>query len=141
VKLARVFLAVLAAGFVACSEAPTQVEIEVAVFRVRAAHDEEFTVRIHDRETIRRAREALAGRLSAHPAGPILPGDGGINSPWSWHFDPDRVRISELDMEVCDGAPSYVEANRDEYLRLGYCPWGARIVSELSTPAFAALPN
>ena len=84
-------LVAIAGAFAACSDAPTQVRVEVAVFRVRAAHDEEFTIRVNDRETIRRAREALAGRLSAHPSGPILPGDGGVNAPWSWHFDPRLI--------------------------------------------------
>jgi hypothetical protein len=140
VKIHRLSPLLLAATLLSCSEAPTQVRVEVAVFRVSAAHGEEFTIQVKDRETIRRAREALAGRLNAHPSGPILPGDGGVNAPWSWHFDPDRVRMSELDMEVCDGAPSYVEANRDEYLHLGYCPWGARVVTE-RTPALAIPPN
>jgi hypothetical protein len=124
----------------ACGDGTTQVRIEVSVFQVRAAHGEEFTIRIADRETIRRAREALAGRLDAHPSGPILPGDGGFNAPWSWHFDPARVRMSELDMEICDGAPSDVEGHKDEYLRIGYCPWGARIVGELA-PVVSSLPN
>jgi hypothetical protein len=32
-------------------------------------------------------------------------------------------------MEVCDGRPSYVDAHLDQYPT--YCPWNARIVSEL----------
>ena len=62
------------------------------------------------------------------PIGPLVPGNGGFNAPWSWHFDPERVRMAEIAIEVCDGQPSYVEENLADFVT-AYCPWGARVVA------------
>jgi hypothetical protein len=98
------------------------------IFRVRVGADE-FRMRATDPETIRLAMENLAGGNARHPHGPIASGDGGFNSPWSWHLVPESVRMVELSIEVCDGSPSHVEAHRADYLASGYCPWGARVVA------------
>jgi hypothetical protein len=64
--------------------------------------------------------------------GAIAPGDGGFNSPWSWHLIPATVEAVDLAIEVCDGCPSYVEGHLDDYLSLGqYCPWGAEVVRRI----------
>ena len=98
-------------------------------FRVQVG-SEQFRMRVTDPETIRLARENLAGGNRKHPNGRIETGGGGFNAPWSWHFAPDTVRMVDASIELCDGAPSYVEAHRAEYLASGYCPWSARIVAE-----------
>jgi hypothetical protein len=38
--------------------------------------------------------------------------------------------MAEVAIEVCDGLPSYVEENVDEFVdRVGrYCPWAAQLV-------------
>jgi hypothetical protein len=87
-------------------------------------------MRTTDPETTLLARENLQGANRRFPIGPLRRGDGGFNRPWSWHLDPDRVRMAEAAIEVCDGVPSYVEAHLDEFLDLGYCPWSARVVAE-----------
>jgi hypothetical protein len=89
---------------------------------------ERFVTRVTDPETITRFREALAGRASGFPSGPLRSGDGGFNAPWTWHLDPDEVRLVEAAIEVCDGRPSYVETHQSEFPT--YCPWGARVISE-----------
>ena len=86
-------------------------------------------MRVTDADAIELAMENLAGRNSKHPSGPIAPGDGGFNSPWSWHFVPDSVRMVDSSIELCDGSPSYVETHRADYLSSGYCPWGARVIA------------
>jgi hypothetical protein len=64
--------------------------------------------------------------------GAITRGDGGFNSPWSWHLIPATVEAVDLAIEVCDGCPSYVEGHLDDYLSLGqYCPWGAEVVRRI----------
>jgi hypothetical protein len=88
---------------------------------------ETFVVRVTHPETIRLARENLAGRNQRFPIGPLRPGNGGFNAPWSWHLDPDAVRLTEAAVEVCDGRPSYVETHVADFPT--YCPWGARIVA------------
>ena len=87
---------------------------------------EQAVARAHG-ETIRLAQQNI-GRPTAFPAGPLLRGDGGFNAPWSWHFDPDQVRMVEAAIEVCDGTPSYVETHLSDFPT--YCPWGARIVRQ-----------
>lgn len=110
-------------GLVACAGTePTPGQADFAV----SVAGETFVMRVHDPETIRLARENLAGRNRRFPVGPLRRGNGGFNSPWSWHFDPAEVRMAEAAIEVCDGRPSYVEANLGDYAT--YCPWGARIV-------------
>jgi hypothetical protein len=87
---------------------------------------ETFVMRARDPETIRLARESLEGRNQRFPIGPLRRGAGGFNAPWTWHLDPDEVRMTETAIEVCDGRPSYVEAHQADYPT--YCPWGARVV-------------
>lgn len=93
---------------------------------------ERFVMRTTDPATIREALEILEGAPQKFPIGPLRRGDGGFNAPWSWHFDPEEVRLTEIAVEVCDGRPSYVEENLEEFLRpeVGYCPWSGRIVGE-----------
>jgi hypothetical protein len=89
---------------------------------------ETFVLRVTDPETILLARERLAGGNSRFPAGPLRPGSGTFNAPWTWHLDPDATRMVEVAIEVCDGRPSYVERNQADFPT--YCPWGARIIAE-----------
>jgi hypothetical protein len=105
----------------------TQATDAAAEFVVAVGSDR-FVLRVTEAETIRLARERLAGRGSGFPAGPLRRGDGGFNAPWSWHLDPAETRIVEAAIEVCDGTPSYVEAHLDDFPT--YCPWGAAIVGE-----------
>ena len=95
---------------------------------VVAVGAERFVLRVTDPETIRLAREQLAGRGTRFPAGPVGRGDGGFNDPWSWHLDPAETRMVEAAIEVCDGTPSYLEAHLDEFPM--YCPWGASVLAE-----------
>ena len=58
------------------------------------------------------------------------PGLANHNAPWSWHLDPDTTSMAEVTIELCDGVPSYVEANLDQWIdQVGrYCPWGATLI-------------
>lgn len=113
----------LAGGGLCCSGSTGP--SEHADFVVRVV-DETFVLRATDPETIRLARENLAGGNDRFPIGPLRRGDGGFNAPWSWHLDPAQVRMTEAAIELCDGRPSYVEAHLEDYPT--YCPWGARVV-------------
>jgi hypothetical protein len=95
---------------------------------VVAVGAERFVLRVTDPETIRLAREQLAGRQTRFPAGPVRRGDGRFNAPWSWHLDPAETRMVEVAIEVCDGTPSYLEEHLDEFPM--YCPWGASVLAE-----------
>jgi hypothetical protein len=106
----------------ACSDDPSEIEAEFVV----SVADETFVMRVRDPETIRLAQENIERRNQRFPIGPLRRGDGGFNAPWSWHFDPAEVRMTELAIEVCDGRPSYVEAHLADFP--AYCPWGARVI-------------
>jgi hypothetical protein len=113
----------LAGALGACSDPnPPGADFVVAV------GDEQFVLRSTDPDTIAQLRDVLAGKRTGFPAGPLRAGDGGFNSPWTWHFDEDKVVVAEVTIEICDGTPSYVETHLSSFPT--YCPWSARIVSE-----------
>ena len=94
---------------------------------------ERFRVWVTNPGTIRQILDLRDGKSQATiPNGRILrgPGRGRHNRPWHWHLDPQDIAMAENTIEVCDALPSYVEANRDEYVdNVGrYCPWSARLV-------------
>ena len=123
--LLGLLLAAAAALASSCSStAPTEVHVDFVV----SVAGEAFVMRAVDAETVRLARENLAGRAAHFPIGPLRRGNGGFNAPWSWHLDPAEVRMTEAAIEVCDGRPSYVESHLHDYPT--YCPWGARVVAE-----------
>jgi hypothetical protein len=108
----------------ACSTDPDPAFAEFVV----DVDSETFVARVSDPDTITRFRDALAGGTSGFPAGPLRSGNGEFNAPWTWHLDPEEVRLVEAAIEVCDGRPSYVEAHQSDFPT--YCPWGARVVRE-----------
>lgn len=112
----------------ACSDGPSPVRSDF----VLAVGAESFVLRAQDAETVRRALGNLRGENRMFPIGPLRPGDGGFNAPWSWHLDPEQVRFTEAAIELCDGTPSYVEAHREAFPT--YCPWSARVVALRPAP-------
>ncbi|MFZ8791080.1 MAG: glutamine amidotransferase-related protein [Thermosphaera aggregans] len=64
--------------------------------------------------------------------GELRAGDGGFNKPWSRHLDPGTARVADLTIELCDGMPSFAEAELDYWLNVvkRYCPWSGRVVAE-----------
>jgi hypothetical protein len=114
----------LAVLFSSCSTEPDPPYAEFAV----QVETETFVARIADPAAIVQFREAVAGNRVGFPAGPLRSGNGGFNSPWTWHLDPDETSLVETAIEVCDGLPSYVEAHQGDFPT--YCPWGARVVAE-----------
>jgi hypothetical protein len=118
---------VLVAAVAAACSSPTEPGGNTADFVVEAG-GERFVLRTSDPATIRLATDNLEGRNQRFPSGPLRQGDGGFNSPWTWHFDPEATRLVESAIELCDGRPSYVEQHQSDYPT--YCPWGARVISQ-----------
>jgi hypothetical protein len=114
----------LLSGLACSSTSPDEGSADFVV----AVGSEQLVVRSTHPETVAQMRDALAGRRSGFPAGPLRRGDGGFNGPWSWHLDPAQTRFVDAAIEVCDGTPSYVEAHVADFPT--YCPWGARVVRE-----------
>jgi hypothetical protein len=102
----------------------------LATFEVEG---ERFRVWTTNPQTIHDLHELLHGTSAANiPNGRILRGPGRArhNAPYHWHLDPQDMAMAEVAIEVCDGLPSYVEENVDEFVgRVGrYCPWAAELV-------------
>jgi hypothetical protein len=95
---------------------------------------EPFKVWVTNPATIEQLLALERGESAANiPNGRILPGPGlaDHNAPWNWHLDPDDIEMAEATIELCDGAPNYVEANLAEFTGsvLRYCPWAAQLVA------------
>lgn len=95
---------------------------------------ENFRVWIRNERTIEQVFALQRGASTARiPNGRLRAGagQGGHNTPYTWHLDPDEIEMAAATIEICDGAPSYVEAHRDEFMAqvTRYCPWGARLTS------------
>ena len=93
---------------------------------------EEFRVWTTQPDTIQHLFDLQANPGAASIPNSILkhgPGPGAFNAPYSWHMDPDQVTLAEVAIEACDGTPSYVEQNPDQFFTIGYCPWSAELVS------------
>ena len=92
--------------------------------------DEEYRILITDPNNIAIALQLLAGDPLAPriPNGLVVRGDdGGVNTGYSWHIDPDSLEFADLTIEICDGRPSDVEAGSISGDR--FCPWEAEVVS------------
>ena len=77
-------------------------------------------------------RKDIASR-TLHINGLIARADAGDNLDWHWQFKPGEWDLVEVSIEVCDGRPSMVEADLDDWLdRIGrFCPWHSRVLAEL----------
>ncbi len=91
--------------------------------------DEQYRIQLTDPADIAIAHQLLAGEEAPRiPNGLIVRGDdGGVNTGYSWHIDPDTLEFADFTTEVCDGLPSYVE---DGTLTGDYfCPWSAEVIA------------
>jgi hypothetical protein len=92
--------------------------------------DEEYRILITDPNNIAIALQLLAGDPLAPriPNGLVVRGDdGGVNTGYGWHIDPESLEFADLTIEICDGRPSDVEAGSISGDR--FCPWEAEVVS------------
>jgi hypothetical protein len=101
-----------------------------STFTVQVGSDQ-FFVRAVDEATIAKLEARRHSGVEGVIIGRVAKGDGGFNSPWTWHLVPSTVDVVDLSIELCDGTPSYVEAHRDEWISTvrDYCPWGAKVVA------------
>ena len=96
---------------------------------------ETMRVLVTDPVTVAQAEARIAtGTGPSFPIGPIVRG-AGIDARYPFHYLPDSVRLAELAVEVCDGAPMKTPAEVDDFFegstgdrdasRAVWCPWGA----------------
>ena len=102
----------------------------LATFEVEG---ERFRVWTTNPQTIHDLRDLQQGTSTTNiPNGRILRGPGRArhNTPYHWHLDPQDITMAEVAIELCDGLPSYVEENVDEFVErvCRYCPCNAKLV-------------
>ncbi len=102
--------------------------------------EERFVIRLVTAEQIAAARAILAGTQPQRIViGQLADGGGGYNRDpvagrtWSWHMVPETISFVDLAIELCDGLPSDVEANKSYWLNTvgQFCPWASQLDSEL----------
>lgn len=95
---------------------------------------ERFRLALSTAEQVDLAEGALTSGREGVIHGTVLRGDGGFNTPYTWHLAPESITFPDLAMEVCDGRPqSDVERDIDYWVdTVGvYCPWGARVLRRI----------
>lgn len=107
-------------------------ELEGGILATFSVSGETFRVWMTNPDAIEQVLALRQGTSRANiPNGALKtgPGRGNHNRPYSWHLDPDDIAMAEMTIELCDGRPSWVEANRDRFVaEVGrYCPWSAEL--------------
>jgi len=76
---------------------------------------------------IDRAKDILAGGPRQIPVFGMLLDGQTVDPQWTWHTDPQNVTFADAAIEVCDGLPSHIEANKTYWIDTvgSYCPWSA----------------
>lgn len=122
----------------ACAEQNTAVTREeaVVVFAFNGNARDTLRVLVRNRETIAAAQQFIRACEGAHiPIGPIARGAGPADPRYPFHFLPDSVRLAEITIELCDGAPMRTPAEVNAFFEgatgdanaptAPYCPWSA----------------
>ncbi|GAA3139249.1 hypothetical protein GCM10010486_01460 [Nonomuraea roseoviolacea subsp. carminata] len=98
-----------------------------------------FVVKLTEPDKIQEARDILSGaqRDRTHVLGRIVKRPAPYNPGWQYHLDPTSVSFFTHAIEVCDASPRYVDDHLDEaggaFLPgLLWCPWGSRLLREVS---------
>ena len=104
-----------------------------AVYTIEVG-DDQFRIRARGAQTIARLEDRMRTGTTGVIMGRVAGGNAGYNAPWSWHLVPSTIQVPDVAIELCDGTPSYLEANLQEWLAdvKNYCPWGARVVARVS---------
>ncbi|HEU4402639.1 MAG TPA: hypothetical protein VFT43_11090, partial [Candidatus Polarisedimenticolia bacterium] len=90
---------------------------------------EALRVWVTDDPFIDRSKEFLKiGTLQVPVFNRLLDGRD-CDSLWTWHPDPVRVQWADATIEVCDGRPSDVEADKSYWFGIGFCPWSATVTA------------
>ena len=117
-------------GRVSTNIIPTPSEIQGKSFILQTSNGDKFTVYATDPESIHLLTDNYYGLNNMFVTGRLVIGNGGFNSPWSWHLDPDDVTMAEFAIELCDGTPNEVEHNLPYWLFQveTFCPWSSKVI-------------
>jgi len=92
---------------------------------------ESLTVWVTNDAFIDRAKQLLATGTRQIPVFNTLLDGGACDPQWTWHVDPQNVTFADAAIELCDGLPSHIEANKTYWLGTvgSYCPWAAVVAA------------
>jgi hypothetical protein len=93
--------------------------------------EETLRVWVTNPSFITEAERLLAEDEARIPVFNTLLDGTGCDPQWSWRPDPMDLDFADFTIEICDGVPSYIERNKQEWLSSvgSYCPWSARVVA------------
>jgi hypothetical protein len=117
-------------GRVSTNIIPSPSEIRGKSFTLQTANGDKFNVYATDPEAIQLLTDNYYSLNNMFVMGRLVIGNGGFNSPWSWHLDPEHVTMAEFAIELCDGTPSEVEHNLPYWLFQveTFCPWSSKVI-------------
>ena len=117
-------------GTVSTNIIPAPSKIPGKSFILQTDNGDKFKVYATDPEAIQLLTDNYHGLNNMFVTGRLVIGNGGFNSPWSWHLDPDDVTMTEFAIELCDGTPSEVEDNLPYWLFQveTFCPWSSKVI-------------
>jgi hypothetical protein len=141
IKVTKLFMACVSALFCAgCGGDATVDPPDGAIFTVRVCvgsldhpAGETFRVLMRAPGLISEADTRIGQGEGRIISGVVVKGDGGFNSPWTWHLDPATLEFADNTVEVCDGCPTLMQADLDNYIdTVGrYCPWSTEIIERI----------
>ncbi|MBC8214638.1 MAG: carboxypeptidase regulatory-like domain-containing protein [Candidatus Marinimicrobia bacterium] len=122
--------------FVVQDEEEVMVYYKVGIHGYPSTTEYEFVVATSDESTIQACQTQLAlpeDQRTLHIDGALDYGNGGFNSPWSWHIIPNEWQLVEMSIELCDGLPQYIEEDLDYWINdVGqFCAWSGYIKEEI----------
>jgi hypothetical protein len=96
-----------------------------------SAAAEQFTVWSVNGSFIDSANAALNTGDRRTPMFDKVLAGGDCDPAYHWHVDPAAMSFTDFATEVCDGRPSYLEANLSQWITApgNYCPWGVTVVN------------
>jgi hypothetical protein len=131
-KLAAQWAKAACLAVLASCSSPTYPYLEDGVLATFDVNGERYSIFITNTQTIEQVIALWNGQSSATiPSGRVVKGRVPYNKAWSWHIDSEDISMAEITIELCDGLPSYVEAQLDDWIaNVGFfCPWSAELVA------------
>ncbi len=115
-----------------------------ALVTVQTAGSEQLIIRVTDPVLLAQMIDICLGSSPQKIVfGDLVAGGAGHNRDslngvdWSWHLDESTVGLADMTIELCDGIPSFVEADLAYWIGTvgAFCPWTSQIVAIDTDPA------
>jgi glucose/arabinose dehydrogenase len=92
---------------------------------------ESLTVWITNDAFIDQAKQLLATGSQMIPIFNTLLDGRACDAQWTWQVDQQDVTFADAAIELCDGLPSHLEADKTYWIGTvgAYCPWGAVVTA------------